>query len=156
MKECIVRSLKLAGIAAFVLAVTSLGPSLAQSPSLAGVWQQVDDDTGQVQSHIAISERGGVFEGTIVKIFPGPGDPPNPVCDLCKGAKKGAAIVGFKVIENLRKSGASYEGGTVTDPESGTEYSVRASLSADGKVLTVRGFVGVSLLGRSQEWKRLR
>ncbi len=128
----------------------------AQSPSPVGIWQQVDDDSGVIQSHIAIAERGGTYEGTILRIFPGPGDPPNPVCNLCKGAKKGAPIVGFKVLENLRKSGESYEGGIITDPESGTEYSARMSLSADGKVLTVRGFVGVSLLGRSQEWKRLK
>ncbi len=40
------------------------------------------------------------------------------------------------------------------DPLSGRIYRCKAKLSPDGRRLTMRGYVGVSMLGRSQSWIR--
>jgi uncharacterized protein (DUF2147 family) len=77
-----------------------------------------------------------------------------PVCDKCEGAKKGQPIVGLVFLEGLKKNGDEYEGGQILDPETGTVYSSKAKLIEGGKKLEVRGFVGVSLIGRSQTWVR--
>ncbi|WP_168379875.1 DUF2147 domain-containing protein, partial [Acinetobacter cumulans] len=46
----------------------------------------------------------------------------------------------------------NYSGGKIIDPLSGNIYSTKAKLSSNGKRLTLRGYVGVSALGRSQTW----
>ncbi len=131
------------------------GAASAAPPSVTGTWQQFDEDTGALQALVTITEHGGVVEGVVTKLFPIPGEPANPVCADCKGAKKDRPVLGMKVIERMKRaSDGSYDGGVITDPESGTEYRCHLSLSEDGKLLEVRGFVGVSLFGRTQEWKR--
>ena len=47
-----------------------------------------------------------------------------------------------------------YEGGKILDPENGKEYKCKMMLDENGNKLEVRGFIGISLLGRSQNWVR--
>jgi uncharacterized protein (DUF2147 family) len=55
----------------------------------------------------------------------------------------------------MRPSGEGWEGGSVLDPKNGKTYRCKLTLSPDGQSLTVRGYLGISLLGRSQTWKRV-
>jgi uncharacterized protein (DUF2147 family) len=48
-----------------------------------------------------------------------------------------------------------WEGGKILDPENGTEYSLRLTPIEGGAKLQVRGFLGFSLLGRTQTWVRV-
>lgn len=71
-------------------------------------------------------------------------------------AKRTQAIVGLKVVDCLRRQAdGSYADAKLYRPEDGNTYKGKASLSADGRTLTMRGFIGFSLLGRSQTWTRL-
>src|SRR5712675_1692345 len=77
-------------LAAFIIAALSivcLGVRAvdAQEPSAAGLWQQIDPESGKSDGWFYISERSGTYEGAIVKMFLKPGDPPNPVCAKCTG-----------------------------------------------------------------------
>lgn len=128
-------------------------PALAE-PTAAGTWNQVDDKTGGVGALVSIRQEGASWSGYIVKIFPDPSDPPNPVCSACKGALKGKPVVGLKLMHDLTRNGNTYSGGTIVDPQDGTEYNVTLTLSPDGGRLTVRGYVGIEALGRSQVWTR--
>jgi uncharacterized protein (DUF2147 family) len=130
-------------------------PLRAQEPSAAGLWEQVDEKTGRAESWFKIAERNGVYEGTIVKIFPKPGDDENWVCDKCEGAEKGAPVLGLKLIKGMRRNGMGYENGTIMDPRDGSVYRAVMTLSPDGRRLEVRGYLGISLFGRSQTWNRL-
>jgi len=59
------------------------------------------------------------------------------------------------IVTKLKSSGANeYDQGEVLDPLTGKTYKLKAKLSADGKTLEMRGFIGFSLLGRTQTWKR--
>src|SRR5262249_15961142 len=130
-------------------------PVRAARPTAAGRWEQVDDNTGKPESWFKITERNGVYVGNLVKIFFKPGEDENWVCDRCEGAEKGVPVLGLALIKGMRRNGYSYENGTIMDPRDGSVYRALMRLSPDGNKLEVRGYLGISLFGRSQTWNRL-
>jgi uncharacterized protein (DUF2147 family) len=141
-----------------VLALALLGALLldhaaAGVPSAVGVWKQIGDD-GKVGALVTIAEEGGVFVGRLSQLFLDPGDDPNPVCNNCPGDKLNQPLLGLVFIEGMKQDGLDYEGGTILDPESGKTYRAKMSLSPDGTELTVRGYLGWSIFGKSQTWTR--
>ena len=65
-------------------------------------------------------------------------------------------IAGINILTGLEYDGdGEYEDGKIYDPESGKTYSCLMELE-DSNTLEVRGFIGVSLIGRSQTWTRVR
>jgi uncharacterized protein (DUF2147 family) len=130
-------------------------PLRAAEPSAVGLWEQVDETSGKAESWFRITERNGVYEGAIVKIFYKPGEDQNWVCDKCEGAERGAPVLGLMLIKGMRRNGDTYEDGTIMDPRDGSVYRALMRLSADGRKLEVRGYLGISLFGRSQIWNRL-
>lgn len=121
-----------------------------------GVWTTIDDNTGKPKSLIKIWERNGKIHGTIVKLLNPKDGNPNPKCDKCSGDKKNKPIVGMTIMTGLYKDGDEWSGGTILDPESGNTYKVYLEVLAGGKKLKVRGYIGISLLGRTQYWVRSR
>jgi uncharacterized protein (DUF2147 family) len=114
----------------------------------------VDDATGKVKSVVSIWEEAGKLYGRIQKLVdPDPKDP-NPRCTSCTGEQKGRPVIGMKILWDLQKDGDAWSGGTILDPESGKTYKCLLSVEDGGTKLKVRGFVGLSLLGRTQYWLR--
>ena len=142
-------------LAAITVAVATSIPLRAAEPSAVGLWEQVDENSGKAESWIKISERNGVYEGNIVKIFFKPGQDKNWVCSKCEGSDKGAPVLGLTLIKGMLRNGLSYENGTVRDPRDGSVYRASMKVSTDGKKLEMRGYLGISLFGRSQVWNRL-
>ena len=141
--------------AAVFLCASLMTSAYASEPTIAGVWQQIDPGSGFVGGLISFKEKGGLWEGYIVKMYPHPGDPVNPVCSRCTDDRKDQPVLGLRLIQNAKRDGLSYEGGTILDPRNGSQYSVELTLSPDNQTLTVRGYVGLTLFGQSQTWKRL-
>ncbi len=144
--------------AALILPILLLfGPpaSRAAEPTAAGLWQQVDDETGKTQGWFLITEHNGVYEGKIAKMFLQPGEDPNAICDKCKDDRKDMPWLGLPIIRGMVRHGLKYEGGTILDPRDGNIYSAMMTLSPDGQTLVVRGYLGFALLGRNQYWHRL-
>ena len=142
-------------IGAVLAAGAGVAAAPATEPSAVGLWEQVDEKTGQPESWFKIVERNGAYEGNIVKIFQKPGEDENWVCHKCEGAEKGAPVLGLALIKGMKRNGMSYEDGTIMDPRDGSVYRALMKLSPDGKKLEVRGYLGISLFGRSQVWNRL-
>jgi uncharacterized protein (DUF2147 family) len=128
----------------------------AEEPTAAGLWERVDA-SGQPEVWFRIAECGGTYEGQIVKIFPKPAepDPSQWRCTRCEGEQKNAPVVGITFIKGMRRHGLTYENGTILDPRDGSIYSARMELSPDGNQLTARGYLGISLLRQSQDWRRI-
>ena len=136
--------LAMLGIAAAVHAAT-----------IEGRWTTFDDDTGAPRSTVEMVADAGAFKGRVVALALAPGEPAQPVCTACDGARAGASIIGMTILQVARRPGSPHEySGTVFDPEEGREYRCIATLAPDGGALTLRGFVGIPLFGREATWRR--
>jgi uncharacterized protein (DUF2147 family) len=130
-------------------------PGMNQFKTAAGFWKQFNDD-GSVGGWFYFVQKDGVFEGRLVKMFKKPGGPVySNVCEKCEGDQKGAPMIGLTMVKGMKRDGHSYQEGSILDPRDGTVYHAQMELSADGKSLSVRGYLGIPLLGQTQVWKRL-
>ena len=117
-----------------------------------GRWQTVDDKTGKPSGIVRIYEQNGVLYGNIEKVFDPVRAPLN--CIACTDDRKNKPLIGLNIIRGLKRDGEAWSGGTVIDPETGSVYKASARLDDGGRKLVLRGYFGISLLGRSQTWQR--
>jgi len=126
------------------LSLTSHGQSII------GQWETFDDETEEKKSVIEIYKTNNLYFAKIVESFV---SEKNAVCETCTGTSKNKPIIGLIIIENLTKDGDEFNGGTIMDPENGKTYKCYLKLINNTK-LKVRGYLGVSLFGRTQYWIR--
>lgn len=118
-----------------------------------GKWKTIDDETGEAKSIVEIYQQNGKVYGKVIEIL-NP-DKKDAKCVDCPGDAKGKPILGLVLLKNLKKDGSEYSGGTILDPNNGKEYKCYITLENSDK-LKVRGYIGFSLLGRSQYWHRVK
>ena len=119
-----------------------------------GRWKTVDDATGQVTSLVVIWEVNGKLYGRIEQLVHSDPHDPDPRCSRCDGEAKGKPLVGLRILWDLERNGNQWSGGKVLDPDNGRQYRCSVAVESGGKKLKVRGFLGFSLLGRTQYWLR--
>ncbi len=129
--------------------------AMAQTTTPVGLWKTIDDATGKARSHVRIEEINGELQGAVEKIFPFPGDDPENLCDKCKGERKNKPVVGMTILWGLKDEGGVWKGGEILDPDNGKTYRCKMTVSEDGRELDVRGYIGISLIGRTQTWLRV-
>jgi uncharacterized protein (DUF2147 family) len=126
-----------------------------QQSSPVGRWETIDDETEERKSIVAIWEENGRLYGKIESLFRQPDEDPDPVCDQCDGDRRDQPIIGMTILWDLRRDKDEYSGGHILDPNNGRTYRCRIAVEEDGMRLKVRGFIGFSLLGRTQYWYRV-
>lgn len=121
-----------------------------------GKWQTVDDETGKPRSIVQVIEENGQLQGRIKEVFYRPGEGPSDVCAKCTGVFHNQPILGLTFLWGLiKEKDNSWGAGRVLDPHNGKIYRCKLTMSDDGQELSVRGYIGVPLLGRTQTWYRL-
>ncbi len=116
-----------------------------QSDAIMGVWLTAPKD-----GKIEIYKESDRFFGKIVwGKEPGRKDEKNPDASL-----RSHELMGTVILKNFKFNGKDkWEGGTIYDPNNGKTYSCNMKLK-DKNTLEVRGYIGFSLLGRTEVWTR--
>lgn len=134
--------------ALFLVALTTQAQN---GKEITGVWWNAEK-----KAKIEVYQQGNTFSGKIIwlKVTTN-ADGSTPRVDEnnpdAKEAKK--PLMGKVVLKNLTwEGGNEYEGGSIYDPKTGKTYSCEAKL--EGKTLYLRGYIGVSLIGKTSEWTR--
>ena len=125
----------------------------ANAQSVTGKWKTFDDETKEAKSIVEITERDGKIYGKVIEIL-------NPAkknikCTNCSGADKDKPVLGLEILKGLSKDGKEYSDGKILDPSNGKLYKCIVSLDGNDK-LKVRGYVGISAFGRTQNWVRVK
>jgi uncharacterized protein (DUF2147 family) len=146
------RHLRIALLCMTGLALAPAIAGTADSTSPVGVWKTFDDKTGKARAIVRIYDQGGRLFGRIEQSFtPGPD---RRVCVPCTDERKNQPIIGLIIIRNIKADGDEYSGGDILDPESGSVYRCKMHMDRGGSRLVLRGYIGFSLLGRTQTWQR--
>jgi uncharacterized protein (DUF2147 family) len=122
------------------------------APAEVGLWQTISDKTGKPEGYIRITLVGDELRGVIERGMPG--DDPNELCTKCPGERKNQRKIGMTIIMGLHRQDDHWGGGEILDPDNGTLYRCRIRAVDSGRKLEVRGYIGISLLGRTQTWRR--
>jgi uncharacterized protein (DUF2147 family) len=142
-------------IVLFFLPTTFAATQLNHSPI--GQWKTIDDVTGNPKSIIAIRLNANqTLSGTVVQLLRK--EDIGKRCIKCEGSKKDQPIVGMQVIENMTQNKqhlTTWENGSIFDPKNGKTYHCLIQVVENGTQLTVRGYIGLPLFGRTQTWYRV-
>ena len=147
-----IRKTALRAAVALSIAAFAANATNPQPLTPAGRWKTIDDKTGKPKSIVRIYEENGRLFG-LVEASLNP-EKAGRICDKCKDDRKDKPIVGMVIMRGLEKHGDEYTGGDILDPDNGVVYRCKIRLIDQGAKLSVRGFVGVSMFGRSQTWTR--
>lgn len=138
-----------------VVAGLLLGTSAAFAAEVTpvGTWKTIDDETGKPKSIVKVTDEAGELKATVIQVLQSD-DGPHPICKHCDGERKDKPVEGMNIMWGVHKDGDIWDGGKILNPQDGKVYKVKLQPSADGTKMTVRGYIGFSLLGKTQVWER--
>lgn len=121
-----------------------------KADDLTGFWLS---EPGEAIIHI--KKNGDTFSGDIVWLI-----------DIHKGkikdkldeknpdkSKRSRSLMGMTILKDFKFKDNKWSGGTIYDAKSGKTYSAKMKLD-DTNTLNLRGYVGISLFGRTSKWTR--
>ena len=123
----------------------------AKPDDVLGVWKN-GEGTGMIQ----IFKKADKYYGRLVwlKVPTTPEGKPRTDVNNPDEAKRTVPLKGLVNMRDFKFSGENkWEDGKIYDPKNGSDYSCEMTLT-DANTLEVRGFIGVSLFGRTDVWKR--
>lgn len=133
-----------------ILVLTIFGQALAQDgDAIKGKWYNTEKD-----AQVEIFKEGNKYYGKIVWLQD-PIDDGKPKVDKnnVDSSKRNRPIMGLRLLNNFEYNGETWEDGTIYDPKNGKTYSCIIK-KKDARTLEVRGFIGISLIGRTVEWTK--
>ena len=135
-----------------------LSSFMASAASMEGYWKSIEERTGQQLSIIEIRKgEDNSYHGTIVYRYPTLSGNVLKNCEKCPAPYTGKPILGLEILSGFREDPHkenAYIDGRVLESTSGRVYKGKANVSADGKRLRMRGYMGISALGRTVVWIR--
>jgi len=136
----------------FILAAICLTGNTVLAQDVFGEWYSIDPDTGANESVIRVYEKNNKVYGQIITILKE--EDKDKTCIECSGDDKDKPIEGLVIMKGLEKDGTEYNGGKILDPKNGKYYKCYIELEEKNK-LKLRGYIGFSMLGRTEYWNRV-
>ena len=134
------------------MSLVMAGPALAaEADAVVGEWYTKDS-----KAVVQIYKQGDVYNGKIIWLKEPKNEDGSVKLDTNNPDEslRGQAIIGLNLVKGFTYKGSNkWANGTIYDPDNGKTYKCKMSLNDDGS-LKVRGFIGVSLIGRTQVWTR--
>ena len=124
--------------------------------------QSADDVVGKWinstgEAHIQIYKKGSSYFGKIVWLKSPNADngkpkvdEKNPIVNL-----QSRPILGLEIVKDLKFDDDSWDDGTIYDPKTGKTYSSKISLNGNNQI-SLRGYIGLSIIGRSEVWTKVK
>jgi uncharacterized protein (DUF2147 family) len=125
--------------------------TVVQNLSITGKWVTIDDETGKEKSEVTVFIKQNRLYARIDRLLLE--EDQGKRCTECKDDKQGQPIEGMLIINGLEPDGDSWSDGEILDPANGKYYDCTLKLE-DKNTLLVRGYIGFSFIGRTQQWKR--
>jgi uncharacterized protein (DUF2147 family) len=137
----------------FLLVLFSVPMIAFSQNAYVGMWKNLDDEDGKEKSHIKVYEENGELKAQVIKLLP---NAKLRVCEACKGNLKNKPIEGMFLMSGMKQQkDGTYSEGNILNPKNGKSYSCTISLEGKDK-MKVRGYLGLSLIGKTQYWYRLK
>jgi uncharacterized protein (DUF2147 family) len=125
-------------------------PAQTKADAIVGVWLT----GGREPAKIQVYRSGDKYYGKIVWLkYPEENGKARLDINNPDREKRNQQIIGLVILRSFKFDDDEWDSGKIYDPESGKTYSCNLSLK-DKNTLTVRGYVGISLLGRTETWTR--
>ena len=122
-----------------------------KADDIIGTWLTGGKEPAKIQVYKSVNK----YYGKIVWLkYPEENGLPRIDANNPDKSKRSQHILGLVILQDFRFDDEKWEGGKIYDPESGKTYSCIISLK-DMSTLKVRGYVGISLLGRTEIWTRI-
>jgi len=121
-----------------------------------GKWKTIDDETKKEKSIVEVYEANGKIYGRILQLLQEKDGGASKLCTKCPGIDQNKPMIGLVFVKDLKADGDEYTGGTILDPNNGKVYKCKMEVIEGGSKVKVRGFLGVSLLGRTQVWQKVK
>jgi uncharacterized protein (DUF2147 family) len=131
------------------LLLVTANPALAEPTAIEGTWLSGDGD-GLIEVRVVGSEISATILGAATE------DPRRATTDRQNPDPElqDRELIGLELFEGFQYDGnGEWSGGVIYDPNSGKTYRCNLKLT-DHNTLKVRGFIGISLLGRTETWIR--
>ena len=125
--------------------------TFVNSQTIFGIWENRNEKTNTVDSYIEVYQKNKKAYAKIIEITDK--NKQNIACDKCEGLNKNKPILGMNILTGLKKDGDEWSGGTILDPRNGKVYKCYIKLTNKNK-LKIRGYIGVSLFGKTAYWYR--
>lgn len=140
----------------FSILATSLSLLLASTLGMATETRQADQINGiwetEGGTYIQIYRQDDQYLGRLVG-----SEDDKTIRDKSQdsGDHKGPSIMGHDIVHGLHYKGDhEYGDGRVFNPRNGKEYKANAELE-DPETLTARAYIGISLIGKDEKWRRV-
>lgn len=124
--------------------------------------QKTDDILGKWlnasgEGHIEIYKKGDKYFGKLAWIKEPNDENGKPKTDIKNPnpSFRNKPVFGIELLKDFIFEDKRWTDGSIYDPKSGKTYSCNLTLK-DQNHLNVRGYIGISLIGRSEVWKRVK
>lgn len=133
-----------------MLLMSSNCKAQVKADDIVGIWLTAGKEPAKIQ----IYKSGGKYHGKIVWLkYPTSNGKQKVDNNNPDKSKRNQPIIGLLILKDFNFDSGEWEDGTIYDPESGKTYDCNISLK-DKDTLKVRGYIGISLFGRTESWTR--